>query len=98
MHDPASSAGSPDGVAPGSGPDVTSHVAMKMVTRVIAWYAQQILAEQRLPSPDLERLQQLQESRRGCVADLDRLADADVEEIGRIAADYEARLKKLTTS
>ncbi|MEU5053533.1 hypothetical protein [Streptomyces sp. NPDC021096] len=97
MHDPAHPAGPSGDPAHGSS-DATADDAFTAVTRVIAWYTQQILAERRSAAPDQGRLEQLLERQRACVADRNRLAGAGPEETARIAADYEARVKKLSES
>ncbi|MET9415362.1 hypothetical protein ABZY03_14495 [Streptomyces klenkii] len=94
MYHPADPA-SPSSDDPG---DLDPENAVKAVTRVITWYTRQILDEQRSPTPDTERLEQLQEQQRACVADRNRLADASPQEIARIATDYEARFKELDQS
>ncbi|MFI9311137.1 hypothetical protein [Streptomyces triculaminicus] len=83
VHDPGHSAG----------PSSTD--AFEAVTRVIAWYTRQILAEQRSPAPDRQRLTQLQEQQRACVDDRKQLASAGPQEIARLVAHYEARLREL---
>ncbi|MEU2856006.1 hypothetical protein [Streptomyces syringium] len=97
MHDPAQPAGPSSDPTPGSaGADY--EVALERVGRVLAWCAQQILAERRAAVPDPERLEQLKARQRECAADQNRLGDAEPDEIARIAAAYEATFKQLTES
>ncbi|MGW0665152.1 hypothetical protein [Streptodolium elevatio] len=65
------------------------------IGRVIRWCRTQLADEQRAAAPDQTRLQRLLDGLAACLADQRRLADADPADLGRIAADYEARLSDL---
>ncbi|MEV4874294.1 hypothetical protein [Streptomyces syringium] len=97
MSDPAQPAGPSSDPKPGdAGADY--EVGLEAVGRVLAWCAQQILAERRSAVPDPERLEQMKVRLRECAADQNRLEDAEPDEIARIAAAYEAAFKKLSES
>jgi hypothetical protein len=66
------------------------------VVAVRAWYVQQTLAEQRSAVPSAARLEELATLRGACADDLDRLEEAEAEEISRIADRYTARFKEFT--
>jgi uncharacterized protein len=70
--------------------------AADAVSRVRAWYTQQTMAEQRSAAPSATRLEELVAHRSACTRDLDRLDEADPQEIAQIAAHYTALLKELT--
>ncbi|MGW6513226.1 hypothetical protein ACWGCP_37955 [Streptomyces niveus] len=70
--------------------------ATDAVKEVVSWYNAQILAERRSPGAGEERLEELKAAREAALLDGARLATADPQEAGRIAALYAARLKELT--
>lgn len=72
--------------------------AQDAVQEVVNWYNTQIIAERRAPVPDEERIEELKAGRQAALADQAQLATADLEEAGRIAAVYAARLRKLNES
>jgi hypothetical protein len=72
--------------------------AADAVRAVVSWYNAQLLAEQRSPLPDEERVEELRAGRQAALADQQQLATADVEEAARIAEVYAARLKDLDAS
>ncbi|MGW0538154.1 hypothetical protein [Streptomyces sp. NPDC003032] len=72
--------------------------AEEAIQEVVNWYSSQLLAERRAPVPDEERVEELKAGREAALADQAQLATADVEESGRIAAVYAARLKELKES
>jgi hypothetical protein len=75
---------------------VSYEVALEVVGRVVAWYAQQIHAERRAPDPDLERLTALATAKQDAQEDVEALEEADEAETARLAALYEARFRELT--
>ncbi|MCX4638482.1 hypothetical protein OG775_25745 [Streptomyces platensis] len=97
MHD----ADNPTDPAVGGGGQVSYEAALQQVSRVTAWYTEQIPAQ---PSPaqrragayDEDRLERLRAERQKCLADQRALEDAGPEEIALIAARYEARFRELT--
>ncbi|WP_432088471.1 hypothetical protein [Streptomyces sp. bgisy095] len=68
------------------------------VRAVIGWYNTQLIAEQRSPSLDPERIEELRAGRQAALADQQQLVTADPQEAARIAEAYAARLKKLKES
>ncbi|MFF8868043.1 hypothetical protein ACF08B_39090 [Streptomyces sp. NPDC015139] len=68
-----------------------------LLTQVIALYGQLIHTERR-GGTDQHRLDELLAEQQACVRDRARLAEADTEEITRLAALYSARLKELQDS
>ncbi|MFF7705321.1 hypothetical protein [Streptomyces lydicus] len=66
------------------------------MSRVTAWYTEQLLAHRRVGAHDEDRLERLKAERQKCLTDQRALEDAEPEEIARIAARYEARFSELT--
>lgn len=72
--------------------------AADAVRAVVSWYNDRLLAEQRSPVPDEERVAELKGGRAAALADQQQLATADPEEEARIGEVYAARLKELNKS
>ncbi len=72
--------------------------AADAVRAVVSWYNDQLLAEQRSPVPDEERVEELRAGRQAALADQQQLATADPQEAARIAEVYAARLKEFDAS
>ncbi|MFI8515965.1 hypothetical protein ACIGHB_33080 [Streptomyces sp. NPDC085460] len=72
--------------------------AADAVRAVVSWYNTQLLAEQRSPVPDEERIEELRSGRQAALADQQQLATADSQEAARITEVYAARLKELDAS
>ncbi len=70
--------------------------ASDAVLGVMAWYAEQIVLEQRRPAPDPARVEELMSERRAARSDLERARTIDLQEAERIADAYVARLRDLT--
>lgn len=87
--DPSRTPSEPSGTA-------SYEAAMEKVRAVLAWYSEQITAEQRAAEPDTARRDQLIEDRRACIDDQRALREADPDEVARIAAHYEALFQQLT--
>ncbi|MEU7649246.1 hypothetical protein [Streptomyces huasconensis] len=103
VHDPAlpnpdddAQAGQDTGAVPpdGQGEVVDDAAAAELLTQVIARYAQLIHTERRTGT-DPRRLDDLVVQHQAGVQDRAHLAEADAEEVARLAALYAARLKEL---
>jgi hypothetical protein len=87
VHDP----GNPEEA---SGPDYSA--TLEAVDRVLAWYNQKLVTEQRAAAPDVERMEQLRAERTRCAAERRLLDDADPQELAPLEAFYESRFRELT--
>ncbi|MER5201173.1 hypothetical protein ACWD3J_47410 [Streptomyces sp. NPDC002755] len=98
IPDPQSAPEDTPGPPPDEQDGAAGHeVAVELVEKVIAWYSRRMLAERRAGAAP-ESLSELAARRQACVADRDRLEDADAAETARLAALYAARLKELQDS
>jgi hypothetical protein len=70
--------------------------ACDAVLAVMAWYAEQLVLEQRRPAPGPARVEELMSARRAARSDLERARTAGPQEAERIADEYAARLRDLT--
>jgi hypothetical protein len=101
VHDPTHPDDDPDSLAArvGEGDSEAGdgyEAAAQAVGAVIAWYSQQLRRERSAARPDTERIELLKADRQAAIADQRALIEAGPEEIARITAVYEARLKDLT--
>ncbi|MGA4846578.1 hypothetical protein ACOBQB_10020 [Streptomyces sp. G5(2025)] len=104
MHDPAlpdpdaqPGQDAEDAHPDGQGGTADEAVAEGLLTQVIARYGQLIHAERRAGT-EPQRLEELLVQHRDALQDRARLAEADAEEVARLAALYAARLKQLGAS
>ncbi|MGK4586092.1 hypothetical protein [Kitasatospora sp. HPMI-4] len=96
MHDPVNPADPGAGPLPSDEASGSSYErVVDRVRRVIAWYGEQIFAERQRPAPDVERLQRLLAERKACNADLQRLDEANAQELARLGDLYDAKLSEL---
>ncbi|MFG2533075.1 hypothetical protein [Streptomyces sp. NPDC048516] len=69
--------------------------AVNVVRAVMAWYAGQVTKERRAPMPNPARVEELTAAWEAARADQNRLAEADPEEMARVAAHYAGRYREL---
>lgn len=102
MHDPTHPDDDPDPLAAHAGDDGDGdtgeeyEAAAQAVGAVIAWYSQQLRREHAAARPDTARIERLKADRQAAIADQRALIEAGPQEVARIMADYEARLRDLT--
>ncbi|MEV7783611.1 hypothetical protein [Kitasatospora sp. NPDC088351] len=101
MHDPElpeqhRPAGAGPGTPEDTGDDGARRRVAEKIEEVAAWYAEQIHAERRRPAPDPVRVERLLAERAACTKALRDLPETTGMELGRIEADYEARLSEIT--
>lgn len=99
LPDPDQQPAQDPGAAPldGHAGTVDEAAAAGLLTQVIARYGQLIQAERRAGT-DPQLLGELLAQQQACVRDRARLAEADAEEVTRLAVLYAARLKELQDS
>ena len=90
VDDPNAAEPSPGPQAQGPPLAASVQAAEEAVRRVIAWYNQQIMQEQRSARPDEARMQILRERRQEAITDQQALEDADPASRAAIAARYAA--------
>jgi hypothetical protein len=91
----------PDGPKPSSassdpGEWPASYEAVEdQIRLVIAWYAQEMRAEETAEVPDLVRLERLETEWQACIADQEALETAGPEQVERLAATYAERYRRI---
>ncbi|MFC1405763.1 MULTISPECIES: hypothetical protein [Streptacidiphilus] len=81
--------------SPGEGGSPTE-LARQRIDAVISWYTKEVMAARR--SGDQQLQAALTAQLQACAADRSRLADAEPEDVERLAAEYTQRLNALTTA